>query len=133
MKKEDYKRTTPRQLVEGDLTEKIIGAAMAVSNGLIPGLDEKHYERALIIELAAQGLEAGGQEVFPVHYRNQHIGDLIPDVIVERRVIVEAKVVREFTDRHYAQLLGYLRITKIRVGLLFNFYQAKLQFERLVV
>ncbi len=113
-----------------DLTEKIIGAAYTVLNTLKPGLDEKIYERALVIELAKQGLRSDAQKQFPVHYDNQHIGTLIPDLIVEDRVIVDPKVVSEFNDTHIAQMLGYLNITQLPTALLLNFKHAKLGIKR---
>ena len=113
-----------------ELTEKIIGAAYTILNTLKPGLDEKLYERALVIELAKQGLCADAQKTFPVHYDAQLIGTLIPDLIVEDRIIVDAKVVSDFNDCHLAQMLGYLNITGLQTALLLNFKQAKLGIKR---
>ena len=115
---------------DADLTEKIIGAAYTVLNTLKPGLDEKLYERALVIELAKQGLQADAQKQFPVHYSRQHIGTLIPDLIVADRVIVDPKVVSDFNDTHVAQMLGYLNITGLQTALLLNFKQAQLGIKR---
>lgn len=115
---------------DADLTEKIIGAAYTVINTLKPGLDEKLYERALVIELTKQGLRADAQKQFPVHYDGQHIGTLIPDLIVEGRVIVDPKVVSDFNDTHLAQMLGYLNITGLQTALLLNFKHAKLGIKR---
>jgi len=64
-----------------ELTGKIIGAAMAVLNELKPGLDEKLYENAMLIELAAQGHTVEQQQEFPVHYRGHFIGKLVPDLM----------------------------------------------------
>jgi len=116
-----------------ELTRDIIGAAIAVLNELRPGLDEKLYENALIIELAGQGHVAEQQREFPVHYRDRFIGKLIPDLIVDGKVIVDAKVVTAFSDTHIAQILGYLNITDLQVGLLLNFKQAKLGWKRIVL
>jgi GxxExxY protein len=113
-----------------DLTEKIIGAAYTVLNKLKPGLDEKLYERALVIELKKQGLRADVQKQFPVHYEGQLIGMLIPDLIVEDRIIVDPKVVTDFHESHLAQMLGYLNITGLQTALLLNFKQAKLGIKR---
>lgn len=71
-----------------EVTEKIIGAAHKVLFALKPGLDEKLYERALIIELTAQGFRCDAQREFVVHYEGQHIGSLIPDLIVDDLVIL---------------------------------------------
>ncbi len=113
-----------------ELTEIIIGAAMKVLNTLKPGLDEKLYERALVIELTKQGLTCDPQKQFPVHYNEHHIGTLIPDLIVNGTVIVDAKVVTAFNDSHLAQMLGYLNITGLKTALLLNFKHARLQIKR---
>jgi len=115
-----------------ELTGDIIGAAMAVLNALRPGLDEKLYENALLIELVDRGHTVEQQEAFPVHYKGHFIGKLIPDLIVDGKVIVEAKVAETFTDSHVAQVLGYLAITELEVGLLLNFKSAELDFKRVV-
>ncbi len=74
-----------------ELTEKIIGAAHKVLFTLKPGLDEKLYERALVIELTKQGLRCDAQREYIVRYDGQHIGSLIPDFIVDDLVIVTPK------------------------------------------
>ncbi len=119
-------------LVHGDLTEKIIGAAMTVHNTLKPGLDEKLYENALCIELVEQAVGFDQQRNYPVYYKSDFIGRLVPDLVVAETVIVDAKVVACFTDAHIAQILGYLNITGLRVGLLLNFKNAQLEWKRIV-
>ncbi len=113
-----------------ELTEKIIGAAHKVLFALKPGLDEKLYERALVIELTKQGLRCDVQREFMVRYDGQHIGSLIPDLIVEDMVIVDPKVVTAFNENHLAQMLGYLNITGLKTALLLNFKYASLQIKR---
>ncbi len=114
------------------LTRDIIGAAMAVLNQLKPGLDEKLYENALVIELVARGHNVEAQRVYPVHYRDQFIGKLVPDVIVGGKVIADPKVVSAFKELHVAQMFGYLAITGLEVALLLNFKEAKLTWKRIV-
>lgn len=105
---------------------------MKVLNALRPGLDEKLYENALVIELQKQGLEVKQQQSFPVHYDGQLIGTLIPDLIVEDKVIVDPKVVSAFNDNHIAQMTGYLTITNLELALLVNFRNAELKWKRVV-
>ncbi len=112
------------------LTEKIIGAAHTVLFTLKPGLDEKLYERALAIELSKQGIACDAQREFAVHYDEQHIGTLIPDLIIENKVIVDTKVATSFNDSHLAQMLGYLNITGLGTAILLNFKYAKLGIKR---
>jgi len=114
------------------ITKEIIGAAMEVLNTLRPGQDEKIYERAMIIELGLRGLKVENQKQFPVDYKGHPIGTFIPDLIVENLVVVDPKVVSSFTPDHFAQMIGYLNITAMDVGLLLNFKHAKLEWKRFV-
>jgi len=118
---------------ESEITEIVIGAAMKVLNTLRPGLDQKIYERALVIELAKQGLPCDQQRKFPVHYDEQLIGTLIPDLVVADKVIVDPKVVTSFTETHISQMLGYLNITGLKTALLINFKHSKLQIKRVSI
>ncbi len=108
----------------------VIGAAMKVLNTLKPGLDEKLYERALVIELSKQKVQCEQQKSHEVFYDGQLIGNLIPDLVIEGRVIVDTKVVTDFDDSHLAQMLGYLNITGLQTALLLNFKYAKLGIKR---
>ena len=116
-----------------ELTKYIIGAAMAVLNELKPGLDEKFYENALVIELTARGHIVEQQRDYPVYYRGYFIGKLIPDLIVDGKVIVDPKVVTAFNDSQIAQMLGYLNITGLEVALLLNFKEATLNWRRVIM
>jgi GxxExxY protein len=115
-----------------ELSRQIIGAAMAVLNELKPGLDEKLYENALVIELAKRGHAAEQQREFPVHYCGHLIGKLVPDLIADGKVIVDPKVVSAFNDTHLAQMLGYLNIPGLDLALLLNFKEATLAWKRVV-
>ena len=119
-------------LIHGALTHQIIGAAMTVLNTLRPGLDEKIYERSLIIELRKRGHTTDAQRRFPVHYDGELVGTLVPDLIVDNLVIVDTKVASAFSDSHTAQVIGYLAITDRQVGLLLNFRYAELGWQRIV-
>jgi GxxExxY protein len=119
-------------MLHKDITEDIIGAAMAVLNELKLGLDEKLYENALVIELQARGRSVEQQREYPVHYHGHFIGKLIPDLIVDGKVIADPKVVSDFNETHIAQMLGYLNITGLEVALLLNFKNAKLEWKRVV-
>ncbi len=105
---------------------------MAVLNQLKPGLDEKLYENALVIELVQGGHTVEQQRPYPVYYRRSLVGTLIPDIIVDGFAIVDSKVVTAFNDTHLAQMLGYLNITGLDVALLLNFKEAKLNWKRIV-
>lgn len=105
---------------------------MKVLYTLRPGLDEKLYENALLIELVNRGHRVDQQKSFPVHYEGRFIGRLIPDLIVDDLVVVDPKVVEQFTNDHVAQMLGYLAITGLDLALLLNFKYAKLQTKRVI-
>ncbi|MBI4626988.1 MAG: GxxExxY protein [Verrucomicrobia bacterium] len=119
-------------LIHKELSEDIIGAAMKVLNTLKPGLDEKLYENALVIEFTKRGHRVDQQKIFPVHYDGQLIGTLVPDLIVDDLVIVDPKVAASFTDTHVAQMTGYLAITGLQLALLLNFKFARLGWKRIV-
>lgn len=120
------------ELIHEKLSEDTIGAAMKVLNTLRPGLDEKLYENALVIELTKRGHVVSQHKPFSVYYENQLSGTLIPDLIVDDLMIVDPKVVTAFTDTHVAQMTGYLAITSLRLALLVNFTSAKLEWKRIV-
>lgn len=119
-------------MIHEQLSGEIIGAAMAVLNELGPGLDEKLYERALVIELRKRGHRVDQQKSFPVHYSGELIGNLVPDTIVDELVIADPKVVEAFHETHTRQMIGYLAITKFKLALLLNFKRAKLEWKRVV-
>jgi GxxExxY protein len=114
------------------LSGEIIGAAMKVLNELDPGLDEKIYERALVIELRKQGHRIEQQKSFSVYYEEELVGTLVPDTIIDDSVIADPKVVEVFNDSHVRQMIGYLAITKLKLALLLNFKYTKLQWKRVV-
>ena len=119
-------------LIHEELSRKIIGAAMKVLNTLKPGLDERIYENALVLELRAAGHIVEQQRQFPVTYRDVNVGTLIPDLIVDGSVIVDPKVVAAFSETHTAQMTGYLAITGLDLAILINFKSAKLEWKRIV-
>jgi GxxExxY protein len=105
---------------------------MNVLNEVKPGHDEKIFERALAIELRDQGHSVQQQSAFPVHYKGQLVGKLVPDMIIDGLIIVDPKVVTAFNETHYAQMLGYLTVTNLQLGLLINFKFARLDWKRIV-
>lgn len=115
-----------------ELSWDIIGAAMEVLNELKPGLDEKFYENALVVELQKRGHKVSQQEKFSVHYKGHLIGRLVPDLIVDDLVIVDPKVVSGFNETHVAQMVGYLAKTGLKLAILINFKYSKLQWKRII-
>ncbi len=120
------------KLIHQELSEAILGSAMTVLNVLKPGLSEKAYERALAIELAKRGHRVEQQRRFDVFYDGQIVDTLVPDLIVDELVIVDAKVAETFVDAHLAQMIGYLAITNLRLAILLNFKHSTLTWKRVV-
>jgi GxxExxY protein len=120
------------KIIHRDLSEAIIGAGMTVLNTLKPGLNEKAYENALVIELRKRGRRVDQQRRFDVRYEGIVVDTLIPDLIVDDLVIVDPKVTETFTDIHVARMMGYLTITELRLALLINFKFADLRWKRIV-
>ena len=109
-----------------EVSERIIHGAIEVHRGLGPGLLESAYLSSMCIELRHLGLRFECERRIPLEYRGVPIGEYIPDLIVENTVVVEIKSVSHLDPVFTAQLLTYLRITGLRVGLLLNFNNAKL-------
>ncbi|MEA3208657.1 MAG: hypothetical protein QOE70_1714 [Chthoniobacter sp.] len=120
-----------KRLIHEQLSRDIISASMKVLFKLRPGLDEKLYENALLIELVKRGHRVEQQKPFPVPYEGHFIGKLVPDLIVDD-VVVDPKVIEAFNNDHIAKMLGYLSITGLELALLLKFKYAKLQWKRVV-
>lgn len=112
---------------------QIVGAAIEVLNGIGHGLMEKPYENALVVEFKLRGIPFHQQARFPVNYKGVQVGEFIPDLIAYDAVVVDAKVIERITDHERGQMLNYLRITQRRVGVLLNFKNPKLEWERIVL
>ncbi len=120
------------KLIHPEISEAIIGAAMKVLNTLKPGLNEKAYENALVIELRKRGHKVDQQRRFEVRYEGELIDTLVPDMLVDDLVIADPKVAEAFTPTHLAQMEGYLAITQLRLALLLNFKFADLRWKRVI-
>ena len=104
-----------------EITEKIIGAAYKVHNTLGSGFLEKVYQNSLVIEIRALGFGVEVEKPMKVYYHGEVVGNYVADIIVDGKVILEIKAVKELSGIHEAQILNYLKATGIEVGLLINF------------
>ena len=129
----DLRRGGESKLLLKAETEKIIGFAFEVLNEVGPGLNEKIYENSLTVLFKLNHIVFDQQRRFPVHFRGVEVGEFVPDLITFGSVIVDTKVIDRITDHERGQMLNYLRITKLRVGLILNFKNARLEFERIVL
>lgn len=111
-----------------EITGQIVDSAMKVHTALGPGLLESAYEACLVHELRKRSLRVQNQVELPVRYEEVYldIGYRI-DLLVEDQVIVELKAIAELAPIHEAQLLSYLKLSNLRIGLLINFHVSKLK------
>jgi GxxExxY protein len=120
------------EVIEKELSYKIIGQSMKIYNELGYGFLEKVYENALKYELESIGLEVKSQYPIKVIYNKNIVGEYIADLLINDKLIIELKAIDKLSKVHEAQLLNYLKATKIRVGLLINFSPTKLEFKKMV-
>lgn len=112
---------------------QIVGAAIEILNAIGHGLLEKPYENALAVEFRLRGIPFEQQPRFSVIYKMVRIGEFIPDLIAFEKVVIDTKVIDRIADHERGQMLNYLRITGLQVGVILNFKRAKLEWERLVL
>lgn len=115
-----------------EISEKIIGCCYAVSNTLGAGFLEKIYENALSHELRKNGHVVEQQKAIIVRYDGVIMGEYFADVLVDQCIVVEIKTVKALDDAHRAQCLNYLRATNLKLGLVVNFGDPKVEIMRVV-
>ena len=114
-------------------THEIIGCAMEVLNTLEHGLLEKLYENALAVEFGLKNIPFRKQPRFDVLYKTVKVGEYIPDLIVFDQIVVDTKTIEQITDHEKGQILNYLKITQLHIGLILNFKYSKLQWLRIAL
>ncbi len=114
------------------LTERIIGAAIEVHRRLGPGFLESIYERALVIQLAKDGLAVTQQKEIAIEYDGHEVGIHRLDLLVEDTIVVELKAIRNLEDIHFAVVRSYLRAADKHHGLLLNFAKTTLGIKRVI-
>jgi len=125
--------TDRHRLLYEDETRRIIGCAMEVLNTLGHGLLEKPYENALVVEFQRQGIQYKQQPRFNVIYKGVKVGEYVPDLIVFDQIVVDTKVIERITDHEIGQVLNYLKITGLKLGLILNFRRARLKWKRVAL
>jgi GxxExxY protein len=115
-------RETLNLMTENEISYEIIGLALELHKNLGPGLLESSYENALAYDLREAGMEVRQQASMPFFYKEikMDVGYRI-DLLVENKIIIEVKSVESLAPVHYAQLLTYLKLSKLNLGLLINF------------
>ena len=119
-------------LIHKDLSDKVLGAAFAVHNALGPGLLESAYEGAICVELKFCGLAVERQVVYPLVYRGEYVGAYLADLVVEGAIILELKSVKALTPVMDAQIINYLKLSRLPVGYLLNFRNTSVEWRRFV-
>jgi GxxExxY protein len=120
-------------MVHKELGFQIIGCCMEVHTQLGPGLLEQCYHNALYYELKEIGLYVVYNAPFNVIYKGNTVGEYYADLMVNNKVIIELKSVKQLSSVHSAQLINYLHISGCSLGLLVNFQGSSLEWQRLVV
>ncbi len=120
-------------LLHGELVYSIVGAGLEVIKALGHGLHEKPYENALVVEFRLRELKLDQQRRFNLKYKGVQVGEFVPDLVVDDAVIVDAKVITQITNHERGQMINYLRITGLKVGVILNFQHARLEWERIVL
>ena len=118
--------------MDNDLSGRVIACAFEISNSLGAGFFEKVYEKALCVELEREGISFQCQKTIVVKYKNIIVGEYIADIVVENKLLLELKAVSILCSEHEAQLLNYLKVTGLSLGLLLNFGKPKLGIKRMV-
>jgi GxxExxY protein len=125
--------TNGHELIFKDEVYQIVGAALEVTNTLGHGLLEKPYENALVVEFGHTNIPFRQQPRFNIDYKGSIVGEYIPDLIAFDQIVIETKVIERITNIERAQMLNYLKITKLKVGVILNFKNPKMEWERIVL
>lgn len=121
------------ELIEAELSERIIGCGIRVHRVLGPGFLEKVYEEALGIELSKVGVSFERQKIVVLIYEGQPIGEHRLDLLVEARAVVELKACKAIEDIHLATARSYLKATGLSIALVMNFAKPTLEIRRVVL
>ena len=115
------------------LTEKIINCCFKVHNELGPGFKERIYHNALKLFLDEEGLKYETEKTFEVNIKGEKVGNLKLDLIIENKVVVELKAIVGYIPEVFKyQILSYLKVSKLNVGLLINFGNKSCQVKRFI-
>ena len=121
------------ELRHRELTFEIIGAAMEVHRVLGPGFLESLYQRGIEAELRCRSVPFESQKRIDVKYRGDSLGEHVLDLVVDGKVVVELKAVKDLTDQHQSQIISYLKASGLQISLLINFARPSLEHRRILL
>lgn len=121
-----------KNIVEKDLSYKIIGILFNVHTLLGNRYQEKYYQRAISVALRENSLKFEKELEIDLKYKNSKIGKYFLDFLIENKVVLEIKTVPQFTPRDFRQVLAYLKAKKLELGILANFQTDSLTYERIL-
>ncbi len=121
------------KLIDRELTGKIIQGFHEVHRILGPGYLESIYKNALVIDLQKKNIKCETERLVEIYYCEKKVGEHRLDLLVEDKVIVELKAVKEFHPTHTAQIISYLKATGLKIALLVNFGKDKIEYKRFIL
>lgn len=119
-------------LVYPELSYKLMGALFAVQNALGPNHPEKHYQKAIEIELLKTGIPFVREKYVSLGYEGTQIGKYFIDFVIDRKIALETKTIDFFTRKEWRQVRDYLDADKLKLALLVNFSTPKLTYRRII-
>jgi GxxExxY protein len=119
-------------IIHKDLSDRVVGLALTVFYELGPGLLEVAYMEAMCWELRHAAIPFERQRVYPLRYKGDYITSYFADIVVDGKIILELKAVKALDHNMEAQIINYLKLSKIPVGYLMNFKNASLEWRRFV-
>ncbi len=124
--------TNENKVIYKELSFKVLELCFEVHNILGPGYSEKIYEEAVTKELKSKGIGYERQKLIEIYYKGEKIGEYRLDLVVGNKIILELKAISELNSIYEAQLLSYLKATKMKLGILVNFGGKKVEYKRIV-
>jgi len=121
------------QFLFRDETYQIIGCSIEILNTIGHGFFEKIYENAIITEFDLKKVSYNQQSRFGIVYKGKTLGEYIPDIVAFDKIIIEIKTIDKITNQERGQVLNYLKVTGFEIGLILNFKNPKLEWERVVL
>ncbi|MBU0529917.1 GxxExxY protein [bacterium] len=121
------------QILFKELSYDIIGSAMEIHKQLGVGFLESVYEEAFKIELLSNKIPFESQKKYPVMYKNTFVKDFFCDLVIDNKIIIELKAISNISNIERAQVLNYLKVTGLKLGIIVNFGETSLKYERIVL